>query len=409
MTRLTQRPFVALFIAILFATVSLTAFAQPDTPDAIPDYASYQVINTQEFEDLYAALLSSAAHLAPSGERFVHIARGEFCVYNRFIIPWLQSRCIPVEGRLGGAPEDIAISPDGTRITLPTFSQALRLLYDTDIQVLNLETGTLDNLTDDGVEGSSFLAPFEGFVDVSPIWLSDRRLAFARVEADPASTGENTAYLPSAIYTIDIAENGTPSEPRLLMTSPAENPLSIYILAADSVGSRIAFTIDTVNREPALQGVWMLDIPTGAISQLVTLPEYREMPRGLAFSQDGRYLLTFHPDFTFRTTDASARILDVKTGEFIDIDPALGDQGQVIGAGWSPRGSALVYIVTSEVSPEREGVYISPQPGEPGQMILEGRFYATTCCQTTPINWGASDVILIGRGSQSGILLIQVG
>lgn len=409
MTRFIQRPLIGLFVAILVALFSLTAFAQPDTPDSIPDYASYRVINTQEFDDLYAAPVNTAAYLAPSGERFVHIARGQFCVYNRFIIPWLQSRCTEVEGRIGSAPEDIAISPDGTRITLPTFAQALRLLSDTDIQVLNLETGAIVNLTEDGHEGSSFNPPPNAFVDVSPVWLNDQQLAFARIAPNLTGDSERPDLLPAAIHIIDIADNGTPSEPRLLMSSPAEVPFSIYILAADSLGRRIAFIIDTVNRQPEFQGIWQVDVETGAFQQLASLPETREIPLGLAYSADGRYLLTLRPDPMLNLNVDTARVLDVKTGEFIDIDPSLGDQGQVIAAGWSPRGSALVYIVRSEVNPDREGVYIAAQPGEPGQMILEGRFYATTCCQTTPINWGASDIILVGRGGQPGILLIQVG
>ncbi|PJF27655.1 MAG: hypothetical protein CUN53_03275 [Phototrophicales bacterium] len=405
MTRLTQRPFIALFIAILFAMFSVTAFAQPDAPD----YAGYRVMNVQEFEELYAAPANSAAYLAPSGERFVHIQRGQYCVYNRFILPWLQSRCTAIEPRIGGAPQDIAISPDGTRITLPTFAQALQFLFNTDIQVLNLDTGAIDNLTNDGYERSSVNAPPNYFVDVAPVWLNDRQIAFARIAPGLRSGGERPNLLPDAIHIIDIAEDGTPSEPRLLMSSPAEVPYSIYVLAADSLGRRIAFTIYTANRQPEFQGVWQVDVETGAFQQLAAISEYREMPLGLAYSADGRYLLTLRPDPMLDRTISTARVLDVKTGAWIDIDPSLNDQGQVIAAGWSPRGSALVYIVTSEVSPELEGVYITAQPGEPGQIILEGRFYGTTCCGTSPINWGASDVILVGRGSQPGILLIQVG
>jgi hypothetical protein len=408
MTRFAKRPFIVLFIASLITFFNLTAFAQPDTTDSIPDYASYRVINVQELERLYAAPVNSAAYLAPSGERFVHIQRAQFCVYNRFILPWLQSRCTEVEPRIGGAPEDSAISPDGTRITLPTFAQALRYLYDTDIQVLNLETGTIDNLTDDGYEGSSFNPPPNAFTDVAPVWLNDRQIAFARIA--PSLTGDNERDpLPAAIHIIDIAEDGTPSEPRLLVSSPAEVTYSIYVLAADSLGRRIAFTIDTVNRQPEVQGVWQVDVETGALQQLVAISDFDQMPLGLAFSADGRYLLTLRPDPRLDFNVHIARVLDVKTGEFIVIDPSLSDRGQVIAAGWSPRGSALVYIVRSEVDPELEGVYITAQPGEPGHMIQDGRFYATTCCQTSPINWGASDVILVGRGPQPGLLLIQVG
>jgi hypothetical protein len=81
----------------------------------------------------------------------------------------------------------------------------------------------------------------------------------------------------------------------------------------------------------------------------------------------------------------------------------------IVGAGWSPTGSALAYLVRDEANPEAAGLYITRQPGEPGRLILAGDFYGTTCCQRMPIGWAQNDVIMIGRGAEPGVLLVQVG
>ncbi len=409
MTRLTQRPFIALFIPILFAIFSLTVYAQSD----LPDYASYQVIDRLEFEDLYAAPGISAAYLDPSGERFVHIADERVCVYDRLESAWTQRRCLTVDRRFLSNPVDAAISPDGAWLALPTFERAFFQYRDSDLRLLNLESGRSVALTEDGYDGGLFDLPRDStvHVDTASVWLSDRQLAFVRMSPDPASKTEQVSLLPSAIYLLDIAEDGTPSEPRLLATSPTPTPFSIYVLAANTTGGQLAFVVDTGNREPDIQGIWQVDVETGALRQLAAAARMENLPRGLAYSADGRYLLALYalPMIDPNAPAPVARVLDLETGEFIDIAPSLGNRAYVSSAGWAPSGSALVYTLRGLAAPDMTGVYIAAQPGEPGRMILEGQFFATTAYMTTPINWGASDIILVGRGAQPGILLIQVG
>ncbi|MBK8024255.1 MAG: hypothetical protein IPK19_23175 [Chloroflexi bacterium] len=80
-----------------------------------------------------------------------------------------------------------------------------------------------------------------------------------------------------------------------------------------------------------------------------------------------------------------------------------------MGAGWVAGRVRLVYAVRDRSTTAKSGLYLTAAPGKPGKMILQGRYYGTTCCQRMPIQWVANDLIMIGRGGESGVLLVQVG
>jgi hypothetical protein len=412
MTRMHQRQFTALFFAISLTVFSLKALAQSD----VPDYASYRLIEVQEFEELYAGPFGTSAVLAPSGDLFVNVTRdGELCVYL-LEASWRRVGCRSLGGvRIDG--NGLLISPDGRWAVLPTFDDAVRFFRDTDIQVINLAAGAPINLTDDSYEGGIPLfprdvLPRDANIDIAPVWLSDQRIAFLRYAADPSGADEGRGILPASIYTIEISASGASSEARELIALGFDPFITTYALTTSRDGARLAFNVS--NRDEDM-GIWEVDLTSGERRQLLQIEQALAVPSFLSYSADSRYLL-----FTANDPALPApafRVLDVETGELIAVDPPApqrsdsdgGAAPMISAAGWSPRGSALVYAVVSQANPELEGLYLSLQPGEPGRMILEGRFYATTCCPNNTIQWGANDVILVGRGAQPGILLIRVG
>lgn len=415
MTRFTQRPFIALFIPILFTFFSLTAFAQSD----IPDYANYQISSIQEIEDLYAAPGNTSAMLTPSGDRLIHFDRTDICVYTPAGSSWTQGACHAVGNTLRGGNGDFAISPNGRWVVLPTYEEALLLFRDTDIQVLDLETGVIVNLTDDGYQGGNFNPPLTARLDIAPVWLNDQQIAFLRYTPDPSGTGEFRGFLPVAIYTVDLPVSGVLAAPQERVALDLDARITSYVLAANQEGTRVAFNVDLASDfDNPDQGVWEADLETAKVRQIVHTARYEHVPNYLSYSADSRYLLALLPS-TGEFINSYARVLDVDSGRFIDIDPRFPwqptplpsrpDAGGVIAAGWTPEGAALVYVVRHVIpDDEASGVYITHLPNAPGRQILEGDFYTTSCCLRTPINWGANDVILVGRGLQPGILLIQV-
>lgn len=394
---------------------AMTATAVGDAPN----YADYELIDMQEFE-LIASFGRSGAHLSPDGTKFIHFDR-EICIYELRGTSWQQDHCFAREEEsLRMNPEDMFWSPDGRYLTMSTYDHGLRLLYDTDIQILDLETDTVINLTDDGSE-TSLIRAFKGNFDLSPRWLDADTIAFIRYASIPieseASIGER--LLPPAIYTVDVPTDGTLHEPELLAAIPSPYPLSTYALTVDGRRGRAAFNFDTRN-SGAAQGIWQVEFENNDLDPLFVVTDLRMVPLQLDYSRDGRYLLTFNQTPQGMLT---MRTVSTETGDLIEIDPrfpTLDAEGapldalrtpMVVAAGWSPRGSALVYVVRDPSAREDGpgGLYITRAPGEPGTRILEGRFYAPTCCQRMPIQWADNDIIMIGRGAEPGVLLIQVG
>jgi hypothetical protein len=394
---------------------ALTATAMMDTPD----YSQYRVIDVQEF-DLRVGPGRTGAHLTLDGEQFAHLSSDEICLYRRSEGQYAQDRCLAVErSMVRGLGEDVFWSPDGRYLSLGTFDEALLLLRDTDIRVIDTETGALITLTEDNFDGG-LVGEITGSLDLASRWLNADTLVFVRYDSRASADGETTSLAglsPPALYTVTVPSDGVPSKPELRFTIPSESTLSIYILAVDGPRGRIAFVYDTRDREP-LQGVWTGNLDGTDLMLLHPVSNLRELPMQLSYSADGRHLLTFAGET--RSGALTMRVISTETGAETDIDPRFptrnpdgsplnNDAPVVLAAGWSPRGSALAYIVRDTLNPQASGLYLTAAPGVPGTLVLPGNFYGTTCCQRAPIRWARNDVIMIGRGPAPGLLLVQVG
>jgi hypothetical protein len=398
---------LASLIAIVF--VPPASFAQSETVD----YAQYEVLDVQEF-DLYAAPGRSAAHLAPDGTRFVHIQGEDMCVYRLVETVWTQAFCFVIDARALRDSEEMFFSPDGRYLTLPTYAEALQMVLDTDVRVLDVETGQIINLTDDGWDNDFFDDAYNGFLDLAPRWIDDDTLAFIRyTELGP----DRPTTL--GLYTIDLPVDGAIPEPQRIIEIPLMSNVQTYIMGSDLLRGRLAFNND-LRSESLLQGIWQVNVDGSDLRLVQPIRDYQLLPFHLEYAADGNYLLSFSAAISRVYTTTAMTVVSIEDGVGIDIDPRFpqavsgaGEQTQpqpyIVGAGWSPSGSALVYAVRDVLEPENAGLYITTTPGEPGRMILEGDYYGTTCCQLKPIAWAPNDVILIGRGSAPGVLLVRVG
>ncbi|MBL8132869.1 MAG: hypothetical protein JNL42_13500 [Anaerolineae bacterium] len=394
---------------------ALTATAIGD----VPDYSQYQVIGMQEF-DLLAAPGQTSAHLSPDGDSFAHFEGSQMCLYRQREASYSQDRCFDLEPHnFRGPTEELYWSPDGRYLSIGTFDEGLRFLRDTDIRVIDTQSGTLINLTDDAFDGG-LLDEFAGNFDLAPHWLDADTLAFIRYTnsaAQDSNAGLIGQFSLPAIYTVDLPSEGVLSELELRFVFPAKASLSVYVLTVDPRDERLAFVYDTRNSE-TVQGVWSARLDGGDLKALHLIPTLPMLPIQLDYAANGRYLLTFVQGA--RSGGLTMRVISSETGDEIEIDPRFpttspdGSQApsnapMVVGAGWSPRGSALAYLVRDPVNADGSGLYITNAPGIPGKMVLSGEFYGTTCCQRMPIRWAANDTIMIGRGPERGVLLVQVG
>jgi hypothetical protein len=80
----------------------------------------------------------------------------------------------------------------------------------------------------------------------------------------------------------------------------------------------------------------------------------------------------------------------------------------VLSAGWSPDGSALAYIVYSGPDADDNGLYITNEPGTPGELILAGDFHAPTSPGLQPLMWSADDTLLISQRETFTALIVEL-
>lgn len=387
-------PFLTVWTALtlLIAAMSgVSGKANDPTPPA------YQVTSTQEF-DLLAGPVKTAAHLSPDGRRFVQLWNPEVCLYQLSDDgTWGQPGCAQpgVEVSQLAQPEEMRWSPDGRYLTMPTFQNAMQFFRDTDIAIIDADTGVVTNLTDDRVDGSFTRSSYKGMLDISPVWVDADRILFLRYR--PVSQDSTIPFDTPDLMVVHVSDGSLETIAEL----PAPNPAAVYTLAVSPDGGFAAYNVDSAGDDPQ-QGIWQVNLSDGSLKQLVHL-QRSEMPAGLAYSADGEYLLLVRP--VEDTLDMGLRILDVATGEMKDAAP---DQ-TVMGAGWSPTGAALAYIVHDLIHPDQSGLYIADTPGAAGRLVLPGEFYPPTCCGRMPLVWATNDIILIGRGGTRGVLAVQMG
>src|SRR5690606_1072649 len=123
----------------------------------------------------------------PDGEHILNIARDALCLYA---FDGTLVRCTNMDDAVGQRldidMETPVWSPDGKYVAFAL--NALILYVDSDIWVFEVETGALNNLTDDNFDGGLPLNQKDDvdgvFVDLSPAWLPDGRLSFIRHDLD---------------------------------------------------------------------------------------------------------------------------------------------------------------------------------------------------------------------------------
>lgn len=383
---------VIIILALL--VTALPAAGQGDTPPIpIDQLEVVSVVNTGEI----AGPARTSAFLAPSGEVFAH--RGEeLCLYRAPSGDLV--RCFPLDEDLTRRidNENVRWSPDGRYLALGQDQMALRMFRDSDLVILDVETGQATNITDDAYDGALMMREVEttAWIDLSPRWLPDGNLLFLRM----TQTGEEI----SPTYLYRVAPDGSGLEQ--LAALPGER-LQVYWFNVSPDTSRIAYGFE-YRGDDRQYWVYTSDLDGRNIRPLYQsdFPIYNA-----TFSPDGQYLLTNDARlgvYAARYDDmeaSPARVVDVNTGQVMLVD----DTHFVRNAGWSPSGHGLAYVTTGLPDDPSIGLYLATGPGQPGRLVLEGRFYPPTSIQWPPIPWGANNVVLLSSSENQQLQVIQLG
>lgn len=329
------------------------------------------------------------AYLSPDGLHIAHTDGQTLCVYA---ITGGTPVCGVTNAPVPPDRSSVRWSPDSTRLA---FAEDFPIrLIDADIWVMDAATGTLHDLTDDGVTGRIPIAEqtLRGPLDVSPQWSADgTQLTFVRYTRPDPQFVATLCTVPAA---------GGPVVERERLPNIA---LDIFALALSPDGTRLAFGTGTDTNDQNA-GVWVAGGDGTGARRLVE----RLIPAQVAFSPDGGRVLTFNMSMfsnfapTWDTSSNRVFAADGNGDGPVDRDHAAH------WAGWSPRGDALVYVVRNglmnfRLDNEIAGVYVVPHPGERGVRVVRGAFTGPMpgTYGQRGLTWAANNTTLV-RDVQSG-------
>ncbi|MEP7292908.1 MAG: hypothetical protein ABI835_14085 [Chloroflexota bacterium] len=368
---------------------ALTATAQAATPAPV-DAATLEVVSTTEI-DLVAGPARTSVYLAPDGERFVYRAGNSLCLYAQ---DTTEPQCTELPAPMSALdPDSVRWSPDSRTITFT--ENFFVMLVDADVWVWDTTADEVSDLTDDGSNHISFGSSDDWHdIDIAPTWLPDGRIVFLRYSR------VNDVIAPPEILV--IAPDGSGLE----KLGEIEMSAGFAVYALDATEDHLFYNYFLPHDVPE-NGIWTSNLD-GSNPEQIAQTEQQSTPSSVSESPDGRYALitTQYPGFgDYRPEVSIAQVLDLESGEILLIDP----ERYVVSGGWSPDGSAFVYLVNDPSKVEESGLYITHTAGEAGRLLVAGRFLQGTAFQRQPLMWGANNTILLARAPGSGIVIVKLG
>jgi hypothetical protein len=379
----------------LFATAAALTMLGFGTVLAAEDHTTIKVLRTEVIE-IPSGPGDTSAILSPDGSRVLSIGMQEVCLLAPAQMgPWAELACVEKdrENRIRG-PWDMRWSPDGDQLLMPTYADAFVTFRDTDITLYDPQSFTRTVVTDDGVSGSVMTGSETVLFDVAARWLDADTIAFMRYEIPPGGlAGRRGPWL----MTVDI-DAGEPQHASKIVNPGAA---IVYALAISRDGTQYAYPLDDRDA-PKIAGIYVAPIG-GSPRRVVALTEISKSPSGLEFSADGKFLMVMGPSEDF--SESLGHIIDLDTGV---VSPIASGQ-PLVGAAWSPTGSAVAYLTYDRTTPDSPGgLFLSPSPGAPGRLLIGGSFYASTCCGYEPFVWASNDTMLLGRADDASMSMLYV-
>lgn len=375
---------------VVCCLVILCALAGPASAQDVP---GVRVLKSKVLP-LVAGPANTAALLSSDGGQILHIGTDEICTLGQADGgTWSEPMvCMPAAAARLGLPEDMAWSPAGRLLLLPTFSRALLFFEDTDIALLDAGTLSRQVLTDDGYEGQIF-ADGPASLDIAARWVDADTIAFLRYPV--AATGVAGAGT-AALMTIEADGMGE----RRVLEIPQAGSLAVTTLAISPDGRTAAYGVDD-RMAPGAGGIWTVPIDGSTAPVRLAAAAAVGSPVGLGFSADGKYLVSLTPRDEGIAFDA--RIVALATGAVGTVDPGR----PAVGVAWAPTGSALAYV-TGREEDGTSGLFVVETPGKPGRLLLEGAFMPPVCCGRQPFIWAADGGMLLGRVEEGGLSVLYV-
>lgn len=270
-------------------------------------------------------------------------------------------------------------SPDAARIAV--VGQPLVTSLDTDLWIMDGAASTWTNLTDDGYEGplartaDSSGPPAGVSIEVQPTWSPDG----TQIAVERTIINEAGQFAPSTLSLID-ASSGEITD---LTPLPGHEEQQADAGAATSIGwspdgSALAVSVRHREPRPDFDGVWLVDVKSGTLKQIVSAAAIEELFSGIfsdlspdmigpvAWSPTGSTLLFWASNASTKPLAVWAFWVDVESGEtgILPLPPHSKDTGTRRGiwpfqAAWSPDGGALL-VAANGLNPDDEKILLDP-------------------------------------------------
>ncbi|HVU14872.1 MAG TPA: WD40 repeat domain-containing protein [Phototrophicaceae bacterium] len=365
----------------------ITPTPTPQTFDA--SHLSVQSVNEV---DLTAGPAGTDAYFAPDGTKFAYLSQKTLCVYEG----QTQGNCVDISQAPGVDSESVRWSPDSRYVV---FAQDFfRYFRDSDIWVWDTTTNQLNDLTSSSTGPVNFLTSKDWTgVDVTPRWLPNGQILFLRYSS------QGGTILPPDIDT--IAPDG--SDLQKLGNLAVSDHFAVYAL--DVSATQVVYNYFALADSP-MNGLWISDLNGNNARQLLHT-DHGVQIAGVQLSPDGKFVLINPLDQNaighVNPQDSLMSLVDVATGKSFLIDP----DRYVTAAGWSPKGSALIYVTHDAQQPDNDSVFLTNTPGTAGQPLagLQGRLNLPTSRLEQSLTWGANNTILISHSPDQGIVLLHLG
>lgn len=365
--------FVGLVIALALPSVAVAAPpVQDDAPPVTITSASQLTDIVDDDQAAFASLSPSGDYLAYYGETGGRRDRvHNICVYT---FESASQVCYALPEEFDPYPYDLAWSPDDSLIAFT--ENPIEFGNESDIWVLAVADGTIQNLTDDGIVGSWRSADTEVQLDYLPFWgPKDGLLYFWRAVPHGDLTFDLGIYSLSSTGEVELVRDVTSEIPSSLPYFKQEEFFLDGPSALSPDGNTVAALMSTMDPMGAvLTSLWLIDISRNAAAPVeavensgwsTAVPDWQSWPAApisLSWTSDSKGVVVLETSPDPHTPFMVFDYIDAATNELTPIvdfsglaDPdAYFDIASESGLPWrvyspwtatlSPQGDKLLMI-----------------------------------------------------------------
>ena len=394
---------VIVLLISLIVSCSPKGYQVPKPPSAKISATRLQVTGKSEAFIEETQLLS----LSLDGKWLFGQKLESICIYEAATLT--EKVCVPWKSTLD--PKTIAWSPDSQQVA---FTENLDSLTESDLWVLKIATGTLSDLTNDGLDGDLTTA-----------------LQRAKAETKTMSLDSLPAWSPDGKTLSFIRSLYGDIKQTYLCTIPAAGGKVTKLIIADDEqalavwhgmrwtpdGKKILFTINVLEDDSGKNGIWIVDKDGKNFKQLAGEKEGWGYVALYDLSAKGDKALIGYPRaITFSSNNPNLcffELLDLTTGEITPImggttgDALTGaprDYFSPTQAVFSPDGSKILYHYNlgskDQLTPQ---LVVQDVIGNNAEVLGDWSIYSGADVGSS-LFWAANDTIYIISGPGAGTL-----